>query len=998
MKRKLTEKLKKLDFIKNQNLYLAGDEPDNPYIRFALEDAKKYKIYVDEEESKEVTAVYFRRFENDSRPALAQAYIFDFTDDFELPTAFGETVKNIWLSSKIPLIYAFTKADVIIFSGYQQPTYNKNSTFKPSIIDIIEIADFSAKRLDNGSFWNDQNYQKYFKFENSSYEILLNNLKNMLGEIVENEQNPYKTEVKQFYQKLLLRSILVKYLEEQTDENEDKIFKKGFFEKFSESEDSFISVLKKQGAIVDLFQTLESQFNGNIFSLDERECKILRNKDLSLFLDVFDSYVDQRKQLHIWKLYSFNYLPVELISNIYEEFLPKVKGVVYTPPFLVDFLIDQCMPLQELIEKTESYKVVDPACGSGVFLVATFKRLVQAWRMEHNWEKPNVETLQQILKAKIFGFDIQKESIQLAAFSLTIALCDQLSPKKIRNLKFDDLTEKNLIEKDYFSIILNENNAYDEYQNAYDLVIGNPPFVSKLTTPDSKTVENNLMKDRGIKLPDNQLALLFFETATKLSKPEAKICLIQPAGPSLYNSGSFAYRTHLFKNFRIPIIYDFTSLESFLYGKAKVATTAFIVENSTLTKENIYHITIRRTSSSKERMFFELDKYDFHRVSYNDAIENRLIWKANLLGGGRLDRLSKRFNNINSLKDYLDNKLQNNNWKYAEGYIILTPKKRRAFFKLKNIQNHSADEEKKLHQLEKRYTADYITNKLTISLKKSLYFDSDGIKKNAIISLNEKYFLRKRKKNKEIFSPPHLMIREIAPKEGIPVELRNDYLTFTNQVIGIHTPESDINELRDIEFYIKGNKHIVFSLYLLSSRALVSKSSSLLAGDILSIPSPKNQEILRFSSFEQILIDDILEYQIDFRRKGEKAKVMHPATDENLWDFSEVYLKVLNSVYKEFKAAAPISTTSFICYPFYFGNKPKQDLEEFKNNTQQLEEHLETLIKHPSSPSLRINRILRIYEKNIIYLIKPNQLRYWLKSIAIRDADETVVDFIEQGF
>ena len=72
--------------------------------------------------------------------------------------------------------------------------------------------------------------------------------------------------------------------------------------------------------------------------------------------------------------------------------------------------------------------------------------------------------------------------------------------------------------------------------------------------------------------------------------------------------------------------------------------------------------------------------------------------------------------------------------------------------------------------------------------------------------------------------------------------------------------------------------------------------------------------------------------------------------------------------------------------------------EEFANNKQKLEVHLDSLIKHQTSSTLRINRILRIYEKNIIYLIKPNQLRYWLKSIAIRDADETVADFIEQGF
>ncbi len=999
MKQKLTEKLKILDFIKDQNLYYLNDIPDNPYIRIALEEAKKYKIHTDAKEPREVSAVYFRKFENGSRPALAQAYIFDFTDDFELPTSFGETVKNIWLSSKIPLIYAFTKTDVTIISSYKKPEY-RNSTFKPSIIDKIKIADlaeknlFSAKRLDNGSFWNDRNYQKYFKFENSSYEILLKKLKKMLNEIVEKEPDSNKTEVREFYQKLLLRSILVKYLEERTDKNGDRIFNKGFFQEFSKLEDSFISVLKRKGAIVDLFQTLENKFNGNIFSLDKKECKILKTKDLSLFLNVFDSYVDQREQLHIWKLYSFNYLPVELISNIYEEFLPKVKGVVYTPPFLVDFLIDQCMPLQELIEETENYKVVDPACGSGVFLVAAFKRLVQAWRMNHNWKKPNVEVLQQILKTKIFGIDIQKESIQLAAFSLIIALCDQLSPKKIKDLKFDDLTEKNLIEKDFFSIILNENNVYDKYQNAFDLVIGNPPFESEIKD-DALKIENKMLLLRDFKTPDKQLALLFLELVSNLCKNNKQCCLIQKGGPFLYNLQSSNFRTYLFQNINITHVYDFSALKPSLYGKANVETVAVFIENTSTLAKNIFHIILQNTRTNTNKMYFEIDRYDIHKINRKKMDDYKFIWVVNLLGGGRLYNIVNNLDKVKSLKDFLISKKENG-WKYAEGYIALTPKASEEFFNLQNKINLSESEKRKLQNFKQRYTAEYLTNKPTISLEISTNFTSNGINKNSINDLNEKYFYRKANKSKEIFFPPHLLIREIAPHSGIPVEYREDFLSFTNQIIGIHS--QDYNELIKIENWIKHNTLLVFYLYLRSSRGITSRPGSFLLDDILSIPYPKSFEDIKLSSFEQILIDDVLNYQIDFRREGEKAKVLKYVEQPNLIEFSKIYLKVLNSVYKEFKAAEPIYTTSFICYPFYFNEEPEQDLEEFKNNTEILEKHLESLLKHQPSSTLRINRILRIYDKNIIYLIKPNQLRYWLKSIAIRDADETVADFIHQGF
>lgn len=999
MNKKLTERLKDIDFIKGQNLFSIDDSPKNPYIQISLIETKKL--------FPEVSYIYFRQFPQKSRSPLAQAFIFNFTDEIALPEHFGETVKNIWLTGKIPLIYAFTKTEVNIISGYKQPDYKDNFyDIKNSILDHIELADlannkiFSAKKLDNGSFWDDHNYSKFFNFKHSPYEILLRKIKDMLNNSVENDHNfNDEKKAKSFYQKLLLRSILIKYLEDRTDEDNNRIFPTGFFQKYSGNEDDFISVLSKRGAVIDLFIQLEKDFNGNIFALNDSEKAILKNKDLSHFISVFDGYVDEKHQIHIWELYSFNYIPIELISNIYEEFMPKTKGVVYTPPFLVDFLIDRSMPLKDLINIDDHFRIIDPSCGSGVFLVAAFKRLVQAWKIKHINEgvKPSIDDLKGILFNCIFGIDKQKESIELASFSLTIALCDQLSPKKIRELKFEDLTETNLLKQDFFSVILNDENTYDKLLNSFDLVIGNPPFDSKLTTLDAKKIEQKQKDIRGFKIPDNQIALLFLETAPILCKTNGRTCLIQPAGPSLYNSGSFNFRSYLFETYNIPIVYDFTPLESTLFGIAKVATTAFIIENKTPTKKSIFHIIIRRTLSSKERMFFELDKYDFHNVSYNEALENRLIWKSNLLGGGRLKFISKQLQSSQSLKEYLDKKKNENGWTFGEGFIPLSDERRERFDKLKEKKNISQKCLEEYEKLKNRYSADYLTNRPYINLKNYNCFSYNGINNDCISILNEKLFYRKAKLIRDIFSPPHLLIREIITEKGIPIEFRDDYLTFTSQVLGIHSPFEDITELKNIESHIKKNRQIIFLISLLSSRVLISKSSSLLAGDILSMPSPECKGQLNFNLFEKILIDDVLKYQIDFRRKGEKAKVMKPVKQENLDDFSKVFLQVLNSVYKDFRAAESIKTTSFICFPFYICS-PEDDLDELRDNEEKLENHLKSIMDYEPSSTLRINRVLRIYHKNVIYLIKPYQLRYWLKSIAIRDADETIADFIHQGF
>ncbi len=141
-------------------------------------------------------------------------------------------------------------------------------------------------------------------------------------------------------------------------------------------------------------------------------------------------------------------------------------------------------------------------------------------------------------------------------------------------------------------------------------------------------------------------------------------------------------------------------------------------------------------------------------------------------------------------------------------------------------------------------------------------------------------------------------------------------------------------------------------------------------------------------------MDDVLDYMLDFRLKGEKSVAEKAVNDLLLNRFAEVYCRILNSVYKKFKPHEPIKTDSFICYPFYYENKP----EILKGGMEELESDLHELIRNNVGANLRIVRLLRVYEDNVIYLIKPDQARYWLRSVAIRDADETFADLVAQGY
>ena len=973
----------------SSGLVFVGKEKRDDSEMIALEYAKKYGA----------DAVYFRRFDG-GRPPIPQIYIYDFTENEKDDDEIGVLYKRLWNSGQVPLFFIFYKTEVKIFSCMKHPEFDPSTgKISPTVFEKIKLAlrirteldkikDFSAKRFDNGTFWTNPKYKDKFKLKETAYLKLLNELKRLRKDIMER-----KILKDNIAQKLLVMTILVKYLDERKDANGNTVFPPGFFGNYSNGLDSFLGVLRKKGACLDLLDYLGSadRFNGEIFKWkDEEEREILKNADLNDFADFFEGKLDGH-QYTFWRLYSFNDLPIELISNIYEEFLESKKGIVYTPPYLVNFLIDEQMPLTDF-HKTD-FKVIDPACGSGVFLVAAFRRMIHWWRIRNNWKKPdanNLQELKRILKNSIFGVDKYKEAVRLTFFSLSLALLDELSPKVIwENLKFDNLLESNLISKDFFKLI-NDN----FFRSDFDLVIGNPPFESKLTTSDAKQIEKQKIKIKERpKLPDNQIALLFLEQAMNLCKEGSDLCMITPAGPFLYNRNSKEFRTYFLTTYHVPQIIDFTFLSAMLFESVNVAVAVIFAKKQEPIKDNLLHVTVRRTKPAKEKLYFELDYYDFHRISHREALENRLVWKANLLGGGRLKHLMARFAPLRTLGDYLKEAENTNDWKIAEGFIVSNKNEIAELVDLSSkIEQLSSKEKERLGDLKKKCKkADYLTEKNTLPTDA---LTEKGIDESRIDNLKEKYFYRSAIKNKAIFKSPHLLIKEEVGKNSIPVEFRNDDLSFKNDIIGIHAPENQVDDLLEIEKRIKNNRTCLFYAAGFSGRYMIGRVTSILKEDIESLPYPEDETELELAEIEQILVDDVLDYMLDFRRNGEKSVGEKLVDDHQLHQFSEIYCKVLNSAYKEFKPYEPLKTGSFICLPFYYKDKPQIKTE----NPDELEAALYELIQNNTTSNSRIVRMLRIYEDNTIYLIKPRQARYWLRSVAIRDADDTFADLVVQGY
>lgn len=949
----------------------------------ALKTASKY----------EADAVYFRRFGN-GRPPIPQIFIYNLIDNDKCNEDIANYQKVLWNTGQIPLLFFFRRDEVIIFDCYKTPKYDeKQGLFEFSPLEIIDLAantqqelqkrsDFSAKRFDNGSFWDIPKYKNSFNLSDTAYETLLNHLIEIRGRLIDKKILP-----EEIIQKLLVMSILLKYLEERKDGDERTVFPKDFFSAFSPSAKSSIDVFRKKGACLNLFDYLSKHFNGEIFKWEEKQERILlKNTDLTEFADFFEAKTEVTGQRTFWPLYSFNDLPIELISNIYEEFLGSKKGVVYTPPFLVNFLLDESMPKTT---SGTSYKILDPTCGSGVFLVAAYRRMIYRWRINNNGKRPSLKTLKMLLKDNIYGVDKDPEAIRLTIFSLSLALCDELSSKVIwEELKFEDLQATgNLHNYDFFELI----NA-KKLNEEFDLVIGNPPFIAELTTLDSRKIEEKRQEERA-KLPDNQIALLFLEQAITCCKKNALLCLILPSGPFLYNQNSSDFRRYFLKKYYVNQILDFTPLINTLFGKSNVATLCIFARNKKPNTKKLLHVTIRRTKPSENKLYFEIDHYDFHTISFDDALNNIYIWKTNLLGGGRLCHLISRFASMRKLGSYLKEKEKNEGWMVGEGYIVSNEKEIEQLRELKKRkQKLSSRESYRLRKLRKRCKkAKYLTGKNTLPIEA---FTEKGIDLSKIHLLKEKYFYRSAENNKKIFDGPHVLIKEVVGKHSIPIAYRSDFLSFKNSIIGIYAPPKYRKELMEIENRIKNKRFFLFFLAATSGRYMINKASSLLKTDIENLPFPVNKRKINLSIIEKILIEDVLDYILDFHTRGENSKAVMMVRPNQMQRFAETFCKIINSVYKKFKPYPPIETNSFFCFPFYYGRKPKIKV----GNLNEFESNLNQLIYRTEGLNLRLLRVLRIYENNVIYLIKPKQLRYWLRSVAIRDADETFSDLFKQGY
>lgn len=573
-------------------------------------------------------AVFFEA-PRDGKAPVAQAFLYR-SDGPERDPDFAELHKRLWSWGGVPLVYRVTSGLVQLFRCAHRPDFESGGKidFKPfrTLELISQIASdpwWDAERLRTGTIWDDPAVCKQLlSSTHAAQKTLINAVKELHQEL-----NKASILPKSLQRRLLILSVLIAYLESR------EVFEDGFFASFLPGANEFFHVLADGPALVALLDHLEKRFNGHVFVLSDKDREILSSSgELARYAQLVEGRQEVSGQRTLWRRYSFADLPVELISHIYQLFVKDTAVAVYTPHFVVRLMLGEVLSWERLdrLEKNDEV-ILDPACGSGVFLVEAYKRLVLHWRYRNDWKRPTQAVLHKLLTERLRGVDLEENAVELAAFSLCLALCDALEPIEIRtSVKLFPPIKEHTIHTDCFFQAREKQTIKDRV----GVIVGNPPFDSKLSTDGSQRAYERYQQKYG-SLPDKQIAYLFLHESMEMLAPSGVLSMLQQYS-FLYNHQSFEFRRKFIERWDMREILDFISIRGlFKRGGADTKVVVVVAEaHAPPPERQILHATFRRNGRISAEQGFDIDYYDMHWLSRELILSNDAVWRCNLLGEG----------------------------------------------------------------------------------------------------------------------------------------------------------------------------------------------------------------------------------------------------------------------------------------------------------------------------------------------------------------------------
>lgn len=918
--------------------------------------------------------------------------------------------KALWNFNESPIVIFAYDSKIEVFNGFIYLTAKSELHF---IGDEKCLNDFNYFEMVSGRTW--EKYQENLRYESRVDYLLLKNIEVARGILI--KQNKLDASIANA---LIGKIIFVRYLIDRQVkigyDGESKLL----------SNDDLCTILSKREKAIGFFKYLEEKFNGDMFLLEDQDYNSITDSSFKTIISLLNEDDLGNRQKSLFKLYDFAIIPIEFISNVYESFIGNQEedSAYYTPLFLVDYILSETVE-NYLNNNPKEYncRVLDPACGSGIFLVETLRKIIEKFIALNPDIKEDSDEFKDVLKQlaidNIYGIDKNLSAIQVAIFSLQLTLLDYQEPASIETFKFPKLLNTNFYEADFF----NTKHPYNDLLGKKNLnfIIGNTPwkrgngekaplFVKYINERNKREKKEYLETENRITISNNEIAQAFLLRVSDFSISDTASLIV--TSKVLYNLNGKNFRKYFLDNFIIQKVFELAPVRHQVFDKSNdpsIAPAAILFYKPALyqdtSKNIIMHISLKPSRFFKLFKIFSLYRTDIKEVQQEKLKQYDWLWKT-LVYGSYLD-----FNLINRLKT-----------NYSSIENELSDETR--FLKGQGVMVGGCDENDASHLIGLPYIN---TQKKDIKQ----YWINPNIKENWKLEIVH------RQRNPLLFKAPMLLITE-----GITTNLQSVSAickidaAYRSSLTAIKS--NDIKSLSIMSALLNSNIFSYYALQTFSSAGIereqshddekwtipyalnigvyekykevenlfrrINNEENILNYQSNEIELTNKLEELNSSIFEEFDVSEAEKSLIDYANNivipvqmqhtgYEKHFEPNRIKDSNIESYAQLFIDrfspSLNTEKQQF--VVEIWHSNQIIGMFFKVVPKGSNLQSIVWVNKAKEKLLSKAIELSSqkiTDKLFVQKDLRGFEKDFFYIFKPNEKRLWHKAIGYQDVDE----------